>query len=312
MRLGVLVSGAAGAPSETPLLLARAAKAAGHEVLLLLKESLALAGGVLTARETRGEGESFAAGEARELRGLDLLWNLAWGRRAWFLDATQLLWLAGRPELGGLRVVNDPLAVLSLGNKYAPALFADRMRIPETYAANDPETLAAALRGAPERDWIVKPVAESMGRGVRKLTGREAAAAARELTAGGERYGLVQAYLPEAEAGELRVLVAGGTVLAGYRRVRTARSGATGNLARGGQARAAELSQELRGALTPVAERLLTLGVVFAGLDVVALSGGGVALLEVNVACPGGLGTLQRLTGKDFSGEVLRLVLAAL
>jgi len=152
---------------------------------------------------------------------------------------------------------------------------------------------------------VLKPPAGSFGRDVFVVTPQEPnldALLALLTGHGSGRYCLLQRWLPEVSEGEHRVLVAAGRVIAGYRRLPA--SGAS-NLSRGNRAEPAALTRSQRALAEAVAAELLVRGIGFAGLDLA-----GEWLLEVNVANPGGLGTLRTLTQIDYAHATAEAVLA--
>ena len=151
---------------------------------------------------------------------------------------------------------------------------------------------------------MVKPPAGSYGRDVVLFrdgkADREMLEALWRTADGG--YLMAQRYLPEIESGEKRTLMAGGRLIGTY--LRKPRTAHLTNLAAGGRPEPAELSHSESALVLPIAGELAELGVGFAAIDTV-----GDKLMEVNVANPGGLGTLEALYGRDFSGEVVAAIL---
>ena len=117
-------------------------------------------------------------------------------------------------------------------------------------------------------------------------------------------FAMLQQYLPEIERGEKRVLIAGGKVINQYQRL--AGTDHRTNLAQGGVAESCELSPEEHDLCTELAGYLLQHGGWFCGVDLVFPW-----LIEVNVINPGGIVTIDDLTGVDWSGDVVDAVLAA-
>ncbi|MEE9253724.1 MAG: hypothetical protein V3U43_02205, partial [Pseudomonadales bacterium] len=108
------------------------------------------------------------------------------------------------------------------------------------------------------------------------------------LTGHAERdYCLLQRYLPEA-ADEKRIVIAGARVVGQYRRLRGPDH--RGNLATGGQAVDCALSADDENLITALRPFLERWGVGYCAIDVA-----GKWLLEINIANPGGLGTLKHL-----------------
>ncbi|MEM6709983.1 MAG: hypothetical protein AAF648_14475 [Pseudomonadota bacterium] len=232
---------------------------------------------------------------AGPVRRFHRIWILGFGPARSFLDRMQMLSL-----LPSDRFVTSPEALLLLHGKVR---WLEHM--PETHISNDPDFLFACTgRGG---DWILKPVAGSFGRGVRRLQGvpagvgdqaqREALASLlKRATAAGE-YWVLQRFMPDIATGETRILCSGGQLLGYYLRQPVLAIDGQGNdrpplanRSAGAEARAVELTQDQRTLARKIANDLLALGVGFAAIDLV-----GSTLIEVNVANPGGLARIETL-----------------
>lgn len=236
-------------------------------------------------------------------RSIDLatcgrIWTLGFGQRGSFLDKMQLLALL--PEQ--VQQVTRPEALLLWHGKYGLAM-QTALPHPRTWASPRADELIAIAAREGGR-FVLKPPGGSFGQGlvVADADSPGLAIAARRLTQAGS-YCLLQRYLPEVAAGEFRVLVAAGRVIAGYRRFG---SGPAGNLARGGRAEAVELEPATLELARRSARWLQARGIGYAGLDIV-----GDWLLEVNIVNPGGLSTLRDLATGDFAGDVVDAILEA-
>lgn len=223
---------------------------------------------------------------AHRIADFDRVWLLGLGHEKTFLDRMQLLSLAEalNPEL----FVNTPTALLLLHGKYRWGAFT-----PETHAAAHPADLATVIdRGG---DWLLKPPAGSFGRGIERI-GRDLGNWRQRLatrTASGQRYVLLQRYLPDAQTREKRVLVAGSTIIGAYRRL-PKKDAIANNLAQNGEAAPTALLRGERELIETLCAKLTAAGVRFAGIDIVFPF-----VLEVNLANPGGLLTLQSVYGED-------------
>jgi glutathione synthase len=235
--------------------------------------------------------------DGTELRAFDRLWILGLGRRSSFLDRMQML-----AFLPAEQFVTTPQALLELHGKYALPLGPLAQHHPESYASNDPRRLAALVaRGG---EWIAKPPGASFGRGVYRLHADDPnlRVVLDALTGhDGSQYALLQRYVPEIERGETRVLVAGGEPIAAYLRQPVADHRA--NLAADAHAEPIELKGDTRELAQRCAAWLATRGVGFAAVDIAFPW-----IVEFNVANPGGLGTLARLTGVDYAPAVAAAV----
>jgi len=223
-----------------------------------------------------------------------LIWLLGFGQQATFFDRLQLL-----EQLPRRQFVTCPHALTYLHGKHR---WLDRM--PETHTSADPQRLLAAMSGG--GDWVVKPTAGSYGRDVTLFREGTATRDALERLwrSNGSGYLMAQRYLPDIGNGEKRTLIAGGRLIASY--LRLPDDGLKANLAAGGQATPTCLTADEQRMVEQIAADLASLGVGFAAVDTVAAY-----LMEVNVANPGGLETLERLSGRDYTDEVVRALVAA-
>ena len=216
---------------------------------------------------------------------VDLVWPLGLGDRDDFLDRMQLL------AHSAARLINTPEAYLLLHGKL---MWPDLM--PTTHASCRPDDLSRVLAES-DGDWILKPAAGSFGRDICRVSANNPAPL-REVM--GQRPGewfVLQRYVPSIAAGEHRSLLAGGTIVGSYRRI--PRDGLRANLAAGGQATAGTPADAELAVVATVQQRLLARGVGFAAIDT-----SGPYLVEVNVANPGGLGTLDQVYARSH-GEAL-------
>jgi len=223
-----------------------------------------------------------------------LIWVLGFGQQVTFFDRLQLL-----EQLPPGRFVTSPHALASLHGKHRWLRL-----MPETHTSTRPERLLAVLAGG--GDWVVKPTAGSYGRDVTLFPAGTATLAGVQALwrATGCGYLMAQRYLPAVADGEKRTLVAGRRIVASYLRIPA--DGLKANLAAGSQVMATCLSTDEQALVTSICEELASLGVGFAAVDTV-----GTHLMEVNVANPGGLETLHRLTGRDYSDDVVRAIIDA-
>lgn len=258
--------------------LPRAFRAAGWEVAELPQASVTLTPAGVRLGDANPE-------------AFDLIWPLGMGRLDTFLDRMQLL-----QQIPHRRFI-VPVDALT----YWHAKYAWWRRMPETYAASDPDVLKAELaRGG---DWVIKPAAGSYGRGVQRIRADAAGAEAVDrLTENGRRYALLQRYVAEIERGEKRTLVAGGRLIGSYLRQNGADPRT--NLATGASAHPTALNRDESALVSAVVEELRERGIGFAAVDVAHPY-----LIEVNLANPGGLATLETLYGRDPAPDVVRALI---
>ena len=228
---------------------------------------------------TLADGEVQANG--LKLRAHDLVWPVGFGPKETFIDRWQLL------AHSGARLINPPASALLLHGKL---MWGDLM--PETHASSDAAPLMAVARAGGR--WVLKPAAGSFGRDVRRVNQPEEIADAMASSPG---YWLLQRHSDAYAAGEHRTLVVGGTPFGTYRR--TPAEGMHANLAQGGSASEAQVDPEEQRLIDVVLERLRPYRLGFASIDTA-----GTELVEVNVANPGGLATLETVYGRSLSGPL--------
>jgi glutathione synthase len=119
-------------------------------------------------------------------------------------------------------------------------------------------------------------------------------------------YAIAQEYLPAAARGDTRLFVMNGRpLMAGGKYAAIRRIGKKGdmrnNMHVGGRVAAARVDERMLRLVEMVRPKLVSDGMWLVGLDIVEDK-----LMEINVFSPGGLGSAQALTKKDFAVEVIR------
>ena len=230
----------------------------------------------------------------------DLLWVLSLGERRSFLDKYQLLYALSKRT----HIINSLDALMHLKSKYylttRPGLFPQ----PETHASRNASDLARVINSKGGK-WIVKPPAGSLGRDVFLVSPSDTNLnSILEHLCGMENtdYTMIQRYVPEIEQGEKRVILAGGRIIDQYKRLHT--SDHRTNVSQGALTEHCVLTHKEREYCEDLAQHLLTEGVQFSGIDLAWPW-----LIEINVVNPGGIVTLDEMTGADRTGEVLAAVL---
>ena len=228
--------------------------------------------------------------ESTPLDTFDLVWPIGFGPRNGFLDWLQLL-----DELPARRVINAPASMILRHGKAAWLALG-----PESHIASEPETLIAAM-AEESGDWVLKPLAGSFGRDVSRLHSDDTATLLSRMAQRPGAYWVLQRFLPNIAKGETRTLVVGGEIIGSYLRLPTNQLHA--NLAQHGSAQPTTLSERQKQIIGEIAQDLMAEHIGFASIDLVDD-----VLMEVNVANPGGLGTLNQLYGKDFGPALVRAV----
>ena len=204
----------------------------------------------------------------------------------------------------GAVVLNDPNGLAKATNKMYFQAFPEEVR-PRTVITRDRKALHEFAQEM--GTLVLKPLQGSGGQSV-FLVRREDVANMNQMIDSVSRDGFViaQEYLPEAEAGDIRLFVMNGEALrhkgryAAFRRVRKGGDLRSNLHAGGGLARAEITAREL--ALVEIVRpKLIQDGMFLVGLDIV-----GDKLMEINVFSPGGLGSAQKFEGVNFSEAVIK------
>lgn len=280
---------------------ANGALAAGHRVWLCPMDSLSMTRGQITAR-----GHCLTAPLVAEdampgftpvsLEEMDLVWVLSLGLRESFLDKAQLLYNLARQ----VRVINSVDAIMHLKSKYFLASRHNAFQHPETWASTSPHELFDVITEQGGK-FVAKPPASSFGRDVYVLAADTPNVhVILESMCGPDedRYVILQRYVDEIANGEKRVLIAGGEPVGAYLREAT-RDHRT-NVHQGSLTSPCELSAEEAEYCRRIGGFLQSLGACYAGIDLVYPW-----VIEFNVINPGGITTIESLTGEDVSKAVL-------
>ncbi|QIL02271.1 glutathione synthase [Sphingomonas sinipercae] len=193
---------------------------------------------------------------------------------------------------GETLVVNDPVAVRNAPEKLWVLDYAQFM--PPTVLTR---SLGVARKFLDEHGEIVlKPLHGNAGKAVFKI-GADGANLAALLELFNITYRephVLQAFVPEVAEGDKRIVLVDGEVAGAINRL-PGKGEIRSNLAAGGSAQAAELTdreQEICAALAPELKRR---GLLFVGIDVI----GGKWLTEINVTSPTGIVAIDKFNGTD-------------
>jgi glutathione synthase len=210
-----------------------------------------------------------------------------------YITATHLLERISSETL----VVNDPAGVRNAPEKVWVLDYARFM--PPTMITR---SLGAARKFLEQHgDAVLKPLHGNAGKAVFKV-GRDGANLGALLELFNATYRephVLQAFLPEVAEGDKRIVLVDGEFAGAINR-RPAAGDIRSNLAAGGTAEAAQLTeteQEICDALGPELKRR---GLLFVGIDVI----GGRWLTEINVTSPTGIVAIDRFNGSDTAGMI--------
>ena len=215
-----------------------------------------------------------------------------------YIHATQLLELA---ERRGTLVVNRPAALRDLNEKLATAWFP-QCCVP-TLVTRSMRQLGEFV--AAQGDAILKPLDAMGGASVFRVRADDPNRSVifETLTAHGQRYAMVQRFIPEISAGDKRILLIDGVPVP-YALARIPPPGETrGNLAAGGRGVGVPLSERDHWIATQVGPVLRERGVLFAGIDVI-----GDYLTEVNITSPTCIRELDDQFGLDIAGDLIERI----
>ena len=194
-------------------------------------------------------------------------------------------------------VVNDPAGVRDAPEKVWVLDFAQYM----------PPTMVTRSIGAARKfleqhgEAVLKPLHGNAGKAVFKI-GRDGAnlAALMELfNATYREPHVLQLFLPEVADGDKRIILVDGEVAGAINR-RPAKGDIRSNLAAGGTAEAAELTETEREICAALAPELKRRGLLFVGIDVI----GGKWLTEINVTSPTGIVSVDKFNGTDTAALI--------
>jgi len=201
-----------------------------------------------------------------------------------------------RLEDRGVRVLNSPRAIERTVDKFWTSALLEQCGLPtpDTVVCETPEEAFAAFRAL--GDVVVKPLFGSMGLGMVRVNDEEMAFRVFKTIEQIRGVYYLQRAI-EHDGRDIRVFVVGGRVLAAIER---RSEGWRTNLARGGTARAVQLSE----AWSALAVRAAAaVGAEYAGVDLLPARDGTVYVLEVN-GIPGWKG-LEQATGVDVAGALI-------
>jgi len=209
-----------------------------------------------------------------------------------------LTWILSFAEDQGVRIVNSPKGLRNANEHLYALEFAEYA--PATLVTNQGDKIRAFVEEV-GGIAIAKPIDGHAGFGVLKLQIGDSnlPAIVEVLTLGGKTPIIVQAYIPEAEQGDKRIILVDGQPRGAVLRVPGA-DDHRGNLHVGAQAKACELNPrdiEICAAMRP---KLQADGLFFAGIDIL-----GDYLIEVNVTSPTLVRELKALGGPDVAAEVI-------
>lgn len=283
------------AGADTTLALARASRAAGHASNWCLMREMAWQGDALYAQiRPFDERQELAPGNWRKVSSQSLVFV----RTDPPVDAAYLsaLWLLDAEARRGLRVVNNPAALSWANEKTLILNFPDL--IPETLVSGDPDQIKDFVHT--QQRAVIKPLDGNGGRGVLVLDAQDKNLNALvDLTLEPGVPVMVQAYLPEVQQGDRRVILIDGEPRGVLNRV-AGESDHRCNMHVGAQAEQVALSEQDRLICDAIGPFLREHGMVFTGIDII-----GGKLTEINVTSPTGVEEILAGGGPDLAAETI-------
>jgi glutathione synthase len=198
-------------------------------------------------------------------------------------------------------VVNDPASVRNAPEKLWVLDFAEFM--PATMITR---SLGAARKFLAEHgDIVLKPLHGYAGGAVFKIArdGTNLAALMEVFNASQPEPHILQAFLPDVAQGDKRIVLVDGEVAGAINR-RPPSGEIRSNLAAGGSAEAADLTDGERAICAALAPQLKLRGLLFVGIDVI----GGRWLTEINVTSPTGIVAIDKFNGTDTPGLIWQAI----
>lgn len=212
-------------------------------------------------------------------------------------------YLLERAEVDGALVVNRPQGLRDVNEKVFTAWFPDCCA--PTLITRDMRDMAAFL--AEHGQVVCKPLYGMGGRSVFVLEAgdKNANVVFETLTEYGQRYAIVQRYIPDiVETGDARVLLIDGEPVE-YALARIPPAGDNrGNLAAGAQGIGRALNDRDRWLCSKIGPVMRKRGLTFVGLDII-----GGFVTEINVTSPTGIRELEKQHGIDIAGRLIDTVL---
>ncbi|MEH2432808.1 MAG: glutathione synthase [Nostoc sp.] len=195
-------------------------------------------------------------------------------------------------------VINSPSGIRGANEKMYALQFTKA--IPETIVSADKQFIRQFVeaKGAA----VLKPLGNKAGEGILFLqsSDRNFNSIVELSTLQGRVPVMVQTYLPEAKAGDKRIILLNGEPIGALNRLSSG-TDFRNNMATGGTVAQTEITPREYEICTQVAERLRQDGLIFVGIDVI-----GGYLTEVNVTSPTGIREIDRLDGTHLGYQVIQ------
>jgi glutathione synthase len=197
-------------------------------------------------------------------------------------------------------LINSPSGIRGANEKMYALQFTKA--IPETIVSADKQFIRQFVeaKGAA----VLKPLGNKAGEGILFLQSgdRNFNSIVELSTLQGKVPVMVQTYLPQAKAGDKRIILLNGEPIGALNRLSSG-TDFRNNMATGGTVAQTEITVREYEICTQVAERLRQDGLIFVGIDVI-----GGYLTEVNVTSPTGIREIDRLDGTHLGHQVIQWI----
>jgi glutathione synthase len=207
-----------------------------------------------------------------------------------------------RAELAGSLIVNRPQGLRDMNEKVFTAWFAQCCA--PTLITRDMQDMAAFARQ--HGRVVVKPLHGMGGRSIFVVDqgDKNMSVVFETLTDYGQRYAIVQRYLPEiVTGGDSRVLLVDGEPIPfALARIPAAHDN-RGNLAAGARGVGRPLNERDRWLAAEIGPKLRDAGMLFVGLDVI-----GGFVTEINVTSPTGIREIDKQCGTDIAATLIAAI----
>lgn len=274
---------------------------------LWLKDGVAMAKSQsLNLLNDQGTGDWYQLGEQMESRLSDFDVILMRKDPPFDMEYIYATYILDRAQADGVYVSNNPQSLRDMNEKVYTAWFPDlcpatlitrNMRQMIAFQEEYGSVVAKPLDGMGGKSiFVVHP-----GDGNRQVVFET-------LTGNGQRFAMVQSYIPEiTTTGDQRIIIVNGQA-APYALARLPVKGEhRGNLAAGGKGQGVPLSRSAQAIADRVGPELKKHGILFAGLDVI-----GDYLTEINVTSPTGIRELNQQFDLDLGKQYIDAIIAEL
>lgn len=204
----------------------------------------------------------------------------------------------------GVIVLNDPFTLSDSVNKMYFQQFPEEVR-PKTLISRDAKEIKEFYTQHKKKGVVMKPLQGSGGQGVFVVNDKNEANLNSMIEANmRDGYIIVQEYLPEAAAGDIRLFMINGQIfevdgkVAAMHRYNDT-GDARNNVSAGGKLKKATITDEVRALADKVRPKLVQDGVFMCGLDIA-----GEKLMETNIFSPGGLTEINKLFDYNFAAPL--------